>query len=153
MPERRSAAAGAWLVGLTLVALTLSPLARPADHDSFPFSSYPMFAHGRADAITEVDRALALDAAGSAAPLPPRMLGSDEVLQAASTLRQAVRRGKRASARLCRQIARRVAADPAFADAVAVDVVRERYDAVRYFAGDTAPVAAPERKARCEVPR
>lgn len=141
-----------WLLGVTLLGLMLSPLARPAGADSFPFSSYPMFAHGRKDAVTDVDRAVALMPDGAALPLPPRALGTDEVLQAATTLRHAIRRGRRAAGRLCAAIAARVAADPEFAGAREVELRTERYDALAYFAGDTAPLTAPARRARCKVP-
>lgn len=152
MAEPRSAAAFPWLLGLVLLGLMLSPLTRPPSQDSFPFSSYPMFAHGRKNAETAVDRAVAHLPDGSVAMLPPRALGTDEVLQAATTLGTAVRRGKRASARLCAQIAARVARDPAFAGATAVELLSERYDAIAYFAGDTAPLDKPTRRAHCKVP-
>lgn len=152
MAEPRAAAAWPWLLGLVLLGLMLSPLARPASQDSFPFSSFPMFAHERKDAITHVDRAVAHLEGGAVVMLPPRALGTDEVLQAAATLRHAIRRGKRGSARLCAAIAARVAADPAFPGAKEVELLTERYDAIAYFAGDQAPLDAPIRRARCKVP-
>lgn len=142
-----------WAIGLTLLALTLSPLVRPVGYDSFPFSSYPMFAHGRADASTRSHRAIGVREDGALVALPPRMLGSDEVLQADATLRQAIRRGSKAVARLCRQVARRVAADPSFADVVRVEVATEVYDAIAYFAGDTAPSGPVRRHTKCRVSR
>lgn len=144
----------AWFVGLLLLGLSLSPMARPTGYDSFPFSSFPMFAHGRKDAVTTVHRALAELPDGTRVPLPPRALGSDEVLQADTTLRHAIRRGKKASERLCRAIARRVADDPSLAaGALAVELVSARHDAIAYFAGDTDPLAPPKRRARCKIPR
>lgn len=144
---------GPWAIGLTLLALTLSPLARPPGYDSFPFSSYPMFAHGRKDASTRSHRAIGLRQDGVQVALPPRMVGSDEVLQADATLRQAIRRGSKAVARLCRQIAQRVAADPSFVEVARVEVVTENYDAIAYFAGDTAPSGPIRRHGRCRVRR
>ncbi|WP_434417611.1 hypothetical protein [Nannocystis pusilla] len=146
-------AAWPWLVGLVLLGLSLSPMLRPLGYDSFPFSSFPMFAHGRKDAVTTVHRAVAVLPDGTTLSLPPRALGSDEVLQADVTLRHAIRRGKKASAALCKAVARRVAADPAHADAVAVELLTERHDALAYFAGDPTPLAPPKRQARCELPR
>ncbi|MDC0716291.1 hypothetical protein [Nannocystis bainbridge] len=142
-----------WLVGLVLVGLSLSPMLRPLGYDSFPFSSFPMFAHGRKDAVTNVHRAVAVGPDGAKVSLPPRALGSDEVLQADVTLRHAIRRGKKASAALCRTVARRIAGDPAHADAVAVELLTERHDALAYFAGDTTPLAPPKRQARCKIAR
>lgn len=141
-----------WLMALVLLGLMLSPLARPASDDSFPFSSYPMFAHARDNAETVVDRAVAHLEDGRVVPLPPRALGTDEVLQAAATLRQAIRRGRRGNARLCAAIAARIAGDPDYADATEVEILSERYDALAYFAGDTAPLSPPTRRARCKVP-
>lgn len=149
--EPRAAAAWPWLFGLVLLALQLSPLTRPASADSFPFSSFPMFAHERKDAITHVDRAIAFFDGAPAVMLPPRVLGTDEVLQAAATLRQAIRRGRKGSARLCEEIAARVAVDPAFPGATEVEVRSERYDAIAYFAGDKVPLGKPVRRARCKV--
>lgn len=149
-PDRRL---GPWLLGAALLGLTLSPLLRPPSYDSFPFSSYPMFAHGRKDALTDSHRALAVYPDGTRVALPPRALGTDEVLQADTTLRHAIRRGKRGLDRLCRQIAGRVAADPEFAGAATVEIVSERYDAIAYFAGATDPVDKPKGRARCKVPR
>lgn len=142
-----------WTIGLVLLGLTLSPLARPLGYDSFPFSSFPMFAHGRKDAVTTVHRAVAVRADDTIVALPPRALGSDEVLQADATLRHAIRRGNKASLRLCRAVARRVAADPDLADIVRVELVSERHDALAYFAGDLTPLGQPKRRARCKIPR
>jgi len=142
-----------WLVGLSLLGLSLSPMLRPAGYDSFPFSSFPMFAHGRKDAVTTVHRAVAILPDDRAVALPPRALGSDEVLQADATLRHAIRGGKKASAKLCRAIARRVAADPALSAAVAVELLTERHDAIAWFAGDPTPLSPPKRRARCKLPR
>lgn len=152
-PATRAPTAWPWLVGLVLLGLSLSPMLRPLGYDSFPFSSFPMFAHGRKDAVFTVHRAVAVLADGTQVVLPPRALGSDEVLQADTSLRHAIRRGKKASAALCKAVARRVAADPAHAEAVAVELVSERHDALAYFAGDPTPLAPPKRQARCKLPR
>ncbi|WAS96874.1 hypothetical protein [Nannocystis punicea] len=152
-PGTSSHVAWPWLVGLVLLGLTLSPMLRPLGYDSFPFSSFPMFAHGRKDAVFTVHRAVAVGPDGAQVTLPPRALGSDEVLQADVTLRHAIRRGKKASAALCRSVARRVAADPGHADAAFVELVSERHDALAWFAGDPTPLAAPKRQARCKIAR
>ena len=146
-------AARAWLRGGLVLALVLSPLARPAGVDSFPFSGFPMFAHGRPTADTLVHHLLAVTADGARRPVPPRLVANDEVLQAAETLRRAVRGGKRSSAALCRKVAARLAADPDWADVAHLTLVSEKFDAVRYFAGDTAPLAPPVVRARCKVKR
>ncbi|MCY1054487.1 hypothetical protein [Nannocystis sp. SCPEA4] len=142
-----------WLVGLVLLGLSLSPMLRPLGYDSFPFSSFPMFAHGRKDAVTNVHRAVAVLPDGTPVALPPRALGSDEVLQADVILRHAIRGGKKASAKLCRAVARRVADDPALSTAVAVELVTERHDAIAWFAGERTPLSPPKRRARCKLPK
>ncbi len=141
----------AWALGAVTLALVLRPLAQPAGADSFPLSSYPMFAFGRSDAITDVHHVVAFDAAGNGRPVPPRLVANDEVLQAEVSLRRAVRGGRKTSAALCHKVAARLAGDPAWADVVHLDLLSERFDALRYFAGDTTPIKA-RRRARCIIP-
>ena len=141
-----------WLLAAVMLALVLRPLARPAGADSFPFSSYPMFAFGRPSALTDVHHLVAFDAAGAGRPVPPKLVANDEVLQAEATLHRAVRGGRKTSAALCKQVAARLADDPAWADIVRLDLLSDRYDALVYFAGDTTPIRT-KRRARCEVPR
>lgn len=149
----RGAPAYAWLVTGVMLALVLSPLVRPAGADSFPWSSYPMFAHGRATAVTGVHHLVAFDADGARRPVPPRLVANDEVLQADVTLRRAVRGGRKASAALCRKVAARIADDPDWADVVRLELLTEKFDALRYFAGDTAPLTPPKQRAKCKVKR
>lgn len=146
-------AARAWLLTAAVLAAQLFPLTRGERYDSFPWSTFPMFAHGRPDAVTVVDRFVAVAADKSSERVPPRLVANDEVLQAAATLRYAIRRGKKATRALCRQVARRVADEPAFAGAVTLELVTVQYDALRYFAGDQEPLAKPRVRARCKVPR
>ncbi|MDC0666604.1 hypothetical protein [Nannocystis radixulma] len=152
-PVRPESDVWPWLVGLLLLGMSLSPMLRPLGYDSFPFSSFPMFAHGRKDAVTNVHRAVAVLPDGTPVALPPRALGSDEVLQADVILRHAIRGGKKASAKLCRSVARRVADDPVLSTAVAVELVTERHDAIAWFAGERTPLSPPKRRARCKLPK
>jgi len=142
----------AWLVSAGVLALVAFPLTQGPRYDSFPWSSFPMFAHGRADAITSVDQLLAVSRDKSRRPVPPRLVANDEVLQAAATLRIAIRRGRKTAVALCRQVAARVAEDPEWADVVRLELVTVKFDALRYFAGDTAPEGKPKLRARCKVP-
>ena len=151
VPDRRRAMY-AWSLGAVMLALVLRPLAQPAGADSFPFSSYPMFAFGRPSAITDVHHLIAFDADGARRPVPPKLVANDEVLQAEVTLYRAVRRGRKTSAALCKRVAQRVAEDPAWADVVRLELISDRYDALVYFAGDTTPISS-KRRARCKVPR
>jgi hypothetical protein len=143
----------AWLISAGVLLSVLSPLARPAGADSFPWSSYPMFAHGRPSPVTGVHHLLAIDADGRRRPVPPALVANDEVLQADVTIQRAIRRGKKTSVALCRKVAARLAEDPDWSDAVRVELVSEKFDALRYFAGDRAPLTKPRLRARCKVKR
>lgn len=143
----------AWLLSGVMLALVLSPLARPPGADSFPFSGYPMFAHGRPTAVTDVHHLVGFTADETRRPVPPRLVANDEVLQADATLRRAVRRGKKAATALCRTVAARVAEQPAWDDVVRLELRSEKFDAVRYFAGDTATLKPPKIRAKCKVKR
>jgi len=147
----RGGPAYAWLVSGALLLMVLSPLCRPPGADSFPWSSYPMFGRGLASAHTTVHHMIAFDAAGGRRVVPPTLVANDEVLQAEATLHRAAR-GKQQSLELCRQVAARLADDPAWADIVRVELRSERYDAIAYFEGDTAPIRPGRLRARCTPP-
>lgn len=144
MTERRKAVAA--LVAV-VVLLGVVPLA--LDRDSFPLSTYPMFSSPRSSAES-VDTAVAVAADGSATRLSPTVIaGTDEVIIATVTVSNAIR--ARTTDQLCTEIAQRVAGLPAGRAAVAVEVVTERFDAVRWYEGDRTPL---ERRvhARCALP-
>lgn len=145
--------ARAWLVAAAVLAAQVFPLTRGPHYDSFPWSTFPMFAHGRPTAITHVDQLLAVSSDRSARPIPPRLVANDEVLQAAATLRSTIRRGKKATRALCRQVAARLADDPAWSDIVRIDFVTRKFDALQYFAGDQTPLGKPKLRAKCKIPR
>jgi len=148
----RGGAGYAWVLAAAMLALVLRPVCQHAGSDSFPFSSYPMFALGRPSALSDVHHLVAFDAAGVGRPVPPKLVANDEVLQAEVTLHRAVRAGRKTSAALCKQVAARLADDPAWSDIVRLELLSDRYDALVYFAGDTAPIRT-KRRARCKVPR
>src|SRR5688500_13501502 len=93
-----------YLFGAVLVIAVLPPLVRSGD--DFPISTYPMFSGTREREAT-ITHAIGVDADGSRAVLPPRVVTNDEVVQAFETLRKAVRDGGGASAELCRYVASR----------------------------------------------
>jgi hypothetical protein len=78
------------------------------------------------------------------------MVANDEVLQAASAVRRAVRRGKPAMARLCRDIADRLRASEAHAHLSEVQIVSARFDPIAYFVEGPAPLGARVHH-RCSV--
>ncbi|WP_437280905.1 hypothetical protein WME90_10205 [Sorangium sp. So ce375] len=145
--ERRAYAYGVTAVFLLLM---LAPLFRRPPVDSFPLSTYPMFSWGRHDAQTAVERAVGVDSRGGRRPIPPHLVGSEEVLQAKATLAQSIRQGARAVRALCRGIATRVAAQDGHADIVAVEIRTDTFDAVAFFEGQEAPIDS-KLHATCKV--
>ena len=150
MPARERIAQ--WLavaVGVGATAAVLSPLAA-MDEDSFPLSSYPMFARPRGQPVLYAVVALARD--GSERRLAPSWLGSSEVLQAKVLIQRSVEQGPSATRALCRSVAERLAAAPEADDLLSVEIVRRRYDPVAYFVAGPEPLEQ-ERIERCSVPR
>lgn len=102
--------------------------------DGFPLSTYPMFTRdpGR---VVELPTVIAVSPTGAVARLSPETIaGTDQVIQAGVTVRQAIVAGPGATARLCAEVAERVD------DAHTVAVVVERHDTVAWSAGDREPL-------------
>jgi hypothetical protein len=134
----------AWAAaGLAVVVVGAVPFV--LDRDSFPLSTFPMFA-ADIDRTQSVDTAVALAADGTTIRLTPdQIAGTTVVNQAASVVTTAIVGGR--AGELCAAIAGRLAGRPG---PVAVEVVTERYDAVRWFDGDRTPVDRVVH-ARCAV--
>ena len=108
-------------------------LAAPDAPDGFPLSTYPMFARdpGR---VVELATVVAISPDGDVERLSPETIaGTDQVIQAGVSVRQAIDRGPAAAAALCRDVAARVEAS------ATVAVVEEEHDAVAWSAGDREP--------------
>lgn len=134
----RARALYAYGVSLVLVAAVVMPGLRPLGYDSFPWSSYPMFSRERPREAT-VTHVVGLSFDGQRRrPVPPPILGSDEVLQAAATIHGAVRGGR--ARELCRQVAERLASASEWSDFEWVEVASDRYDVLEYFSGARAPL-------------
>jgi hypothetical protein len=135
--------------GAGLVLLVASPGLREPSADSYPLSTYPMFARARGKPW--LDFVEGVDSQGQASHLPPSLLGSDEVMQAAATVRRAVQGGPDTLGSLCTRVAEQVAHEAAHASLVEVRVVGARFDPVRYFVEGPVP---EERQVhhRCPVP-
>lgn len=142
---RRWAAAS---FSVALLALVLAPLAR--ERDSFPLSSYPMFSSVRTKPWISV--VVGRDAQGEQRPIPPTLVANAEVMQAAQTIANAVKRKQ--AEQLCERVATRVASEPAWADVVSIEVQSRQFDPLTYFTSDEGrtPLRV-RRRARCEVPR
>ena len=142
--------AAAYFVGLgTLLLVVLPGFGDPA-RDSYPLSTYPMFARQRTRPTLFF--AEGLDEQGRPTRLPPELVAGQEVMQAAVTVRRAARAGEPALERLCGTIAARAAEDTRYAALRAIALVRARFDPVRYFSEDPRP----EERAtifQCAVPR
>jgi hypothetical protein len=131
-----------------VVLVVLSPALRSSPRDGFPLSNYPMFATdvGRT-AIVDTARGLRTD--GTTVTLSPRLVtGTDEVILAVSTVSNAVAGGAGRTARLCDEIAGRLAGTSGI---VGVRIATETLDAVDWFDGATTP-SAVEVRATCPVP-
>ena len=119
----------------------ISPTLR--DHDSFPLSTYPIYASARPRQATFVT-AYGERADGSAHRLSIDVIArTDDPLIAASRVADAVAAGR--ADELCAEIAAR-----APSDVVAVVVVRERHDVVDGARGEDS-LLQREQLARCTV--
>jgi hypothetical protein len=126
---RRTIAVGCGL----LVAVLAWPAVHPTELDSLPVSNYPMFAHPRAQ-VSRFDVAVFIGADGERERLDLRRIGgTDQPVQAAMTLRQAIREG--AAGALCDELA------DGLDRPGTVEVASERYDTVGWFRGEKEPVA------------
>lgn len=108
------------------------PAVAPHEIDSLPLSNYPMFARPRS-AVSWFPVAVRIDEDGNEHRLDLRMVGgTDQPVQAAETIRQAIRRGE--VEQLCTEIAQR-STEPG-----EVQVLVVAYDAAGWFQGDREPV-------------
>jgi hypothetical protein len=117
------------LVFAGVLVAVLSPLV--TSHDSFPLSTYPMYA-GVGPRLDHFLTVVGVDASGTTRTLSLSTIArTDDPLIAESLLDQAVR-GGRVDA-LCAEVAGRVGAD-----AVAVEVVDELHDVVARARGKSS---------------
>lgn len=138
------------VVSLALVGATLWPLVRDPTDDGFPLSTYPMFSWKRPTKL-RMTYGLGATATGERVYLSPWIAGSGEVLQARAIFERAASQGRAGLARLCTQIAERVAALPAYADVVTIRIVDGTHDSVEYLVRDQ--IGSETERHRCPVPR
>lgn len=127
----------AYLVGFGMLGAVAAPGFGPPGDDSYPISTYPMFA--RPKAKTLLSFAEGVDAGGRPIRLPPEFVANDEPMQAAHTVHRAIRGGAERRERLCRRIAERVALDAELAAVISVRLVQGKFDSVGYFLGQSEP--------------
>jgi hypothetical protein len=139
-----------YVVGLGVVIAAALPMFRSAQRDSFPLSTYPMFARVLDKPyVSFVER---VDDRRRAHRLDPELVASDEVMQAYRTIKRAVRQGPEAAEELCLSIAQRLAKRENGKKDVRLRIVRARFDPIAYFVDDAEPA---QRKviASCTVDR
>lgn len=110
--------------------LVLSPLLREPTNDTYPLSTYPMFASDRG-AVHSIATAVELTDSGYVRLSPKLIAGTDEAVLAAVTVKQAVRRGE--AEILCAEILERLGADRQ------VEVRSETLDVVALSVEGSAP--------------
>jgi hypothetical protein len=142
--------ARAVIVSVVLVGATLAPIVRGATHDSFPLSTYPMFAVRRPSTLT-LDYAVGVTERGERRPIAPALVGTGEVLQAGAIINDAVNAGPKALAPLCVRIASAVARDRDLDDVTTIRIVTGTHDAVAYLIHDT--LGREYERWRCRVVR
>jgi hypothetical protein len=125
----------AYTVGVGLAAAVASPALR-SSKDSYPLSTYPMFAAKRSNPRLYVAEGVTAD--GSRARLAPALLGTDEVMQAAVLVRRAVQASEQRAQQLCEDIAERVRRD-GLASVRFIELTSAEYEPVAYFVSRAEP--------------
>jgi hypothetical protein len=139
-----------WGIAVTIAAALAVVWPTLSDaRDSFPLSTFPMFAAERG--FPELDTLRGVTAEGERVSLPPKLLGTTEVMQARAIVARAAAGGKKAARQLCSSVAQRLASSPDFVHVQQLELSTDRYDAIRYFTESTAPIRSRIR-ARCAVP-
>jgi len=136
------------IASVALVAAAASPVLRDPGDDSFPLSTYPMFARERGRTLT-LAYPIGRTGSGGRRVLEPRVVGTTEVLQALAIVEDALASG--GGDALCARIADAVARDRAYRDVVAIELVVGTHDAVDYFVRDRTGDESV--RARCGVAR
>ena len=139
----------AYVVSLALVAAVLWPALRTPPQDSFPLSTFPMFSRKRPAEVL-IDHVVAVDEQGVAQVVPPQLVAGVEVLQTKVAIAHAVRSGKAGRQRLCREVAARLASEPAWRHAKRVEVRRDRFAVLKYFSDSRKPLHT-QVYARCNI--
>ncbi len=139
-----------WLGTTVIVAASLAmlwPAFGPLEADSFPLSTFPMFARHRGQ--PRMHQLLGITKDGARRHLEPKHLGTSEVLQAKALIDRAARSSQRRRA-LCRQVAARVSSDADYDDVVRLELRSVRFDPVKYFTSGPEPVEQ-KRLATCRL--
>jgi hypothetical protein len=138
------------LVTVVMLVAVAYPLRRdPVYEDSFPLSTYPMFAFKRPGARVAMDYVIATGPNGARRHVPPELVANHEVMQSLMTIRRAVSSGR--AAILCAEVAERAARDRRFDAMDTIAVVFGDHKGVDYL---VKHVHGPEKPhATCPIPR
>jgi hypothetical protein len=128
----------AYSFSIAVVIAVLSPVLGDPRADSFPLSTYPMFS-GRQSRIVDITHVVGFTPSGERAILAPEALGTDEVVQAFETSRQAAAAGQHESQALCEEAADWGAKHRS--EAISYALVTDRFDALAYFEGNETPAS------------
>lgn len=115
-----------------MVTAVAWPLARdPVAGDSFPLSTYPMFAVRRKDARLRMAYVVATGPDDRRRHVPPELVASPEVMQTIIAVQRAVGRGE--APVLCRQVAARLAGRGSYRGFDAVEIIDGDHRAIAYL--------------------
>ena len=144
----------AYAVTLGVSAAVVWPALAPGAKDSFPLSTYPMFAKPRG--LARIVQLVGVDASGNELTLGPELLGTREVLQAKVLIQKAARSGKAGRRQLCRKVAAAIAEQrderAELEDIRRVQLMRVVHHPLEYFTQAAAP-RSRKRLVRCRVKR
>lgn len=141
MPRRVAVYAGL----VAVVVAMLAPTFLWPERDSYPLSTYPMFASNRGP-VSGLTNVAGIGAGGEVHRLSAReVTGTDEVMLAVATVVRAVNEGR------AEELCAAVAAGVDRPEVMAVEVRTERVDSVAWLEGDREPESVTVH-ARCEVP-
>ena len=136
------------LFSIAFLAVVAWPLLGSPRDDSFPLSTYPMFATFRPTKLT-LGYPIGVTKNGERRYLKPAMLGSGEILQAMNVFAKARNRGELPS--LCKTVAERVAKRTRFNDVVEIRMMQGTHDAVEFLVRDK--MGTERELAKCPVLR
>jgi len=138
-PDPRALRLRSYAFAFAVLALVAWPITWKAGRDSFPLSSYPMFARAR-KARMQLTTVLGVREGGGTTTLSPELIADAHwVNLAARVVRDTVAKGPAATDALCRKVAARVAADRA--DVLELQIVTETFDVVAASADDAPPTS------------
>lgn len=134
-------------MGVVVSAAMVWPMTLDPWDDSFPLSTFPMFASKRDEVWVHI--AVGIDEDGELHRIPPSMVGTDEVMQAAQTIRKAIKGGKKRRKELCREIAAAAVSDPRALERIELRSIK--YKAVDYFGANPPEPLKLRVRAKCSV--